>query len=91
MHVPADKHCKLDAKAIEVTFIEYEPGSKGYRLWDKRTRSVHLSRDVTFDKSSFPSLQGAEPHPTPMSPPHTIIIPFYPVDADPHPVPPQPP
>jgi Reverse transcriptase (RNA-dependent DNA polymerase) len=65
MHVPADKRCKLDAKAIEVTFIGYEPGSKGYRLWDKHTRSVHLSQDVTFDESSFPSLSGGEPRPAP--------------------------
>ena len=54
MHVPADKRRKLDAKAVEVTFIGYESGSKGYRLWNKRTHSVHLSRDVTFDESSFP-------------------------------------
>jgi transposase InsO family protein len=63
MHVPADKRRKLDAKATEVTFIGYEPGSKGYRLWDKHTRSVHLSRDVTFDESSFPALSGVEPRP----------------------------
>ena len=66
MHVPADKRHKLDAKAIEVTFIGYESGSKGYRLWDKRTHSVHLSRDVTFDESSFPSLSGDEPSPAPI-------------------------
>ena len=30
VHVPADKHCKLDAKAIEVTLVGYNPGSKGY-------------------------------------------------------------
>ena len=65
MHVPADKRRKLDAKATEVTFIGYEPGSKGYRLWDKHTHSVHLSRDVTFDESSFPSLMGDESRPTP--------------------------
>jgi len=64
MHVPADKRRKLDSKSIATTFIGYEPGSKGYRLWDKNTRSVHLSRDVTFDESSFPSL-GDEPHPAP--------------------------
>jgi hypothetical protein len=63
MHVPADKQCKLDAKATEVTFVGYEPGSKGYRLWDKNTRSVHLSRDVTFDESSFPSRKGDETSP----------------------------
>ena len=59
-YVPADKHCKLDAKAIEVTFIGYEPGSKGYRLWDTYTHSIHLSQDVTFDKSSFPYLSGED-------------------------------
>ena len=65
MHVPADKRRKLDVKATEVTFIRYESGSKGYRLWDKRTHSIHLSQDVTFDESSFPALLGDEPRPTP--------------------------
>jgi hypothetical protein len=78
MHVPADKRRKLDAKAVKVTFIGYESGSKGYRLWDKNTRSVHLSRDVTFDESSFPSLPGAEPHPAP--------IPIVPATAIPNPI-----
>jgi len=55
MHVPADKRHKLDAKATEVTLVGYEPGSKGYQLWDKHTHSVKLSRDVTFDESCFPS------------------------------------
>ena len=32
MHVPADKQRKLDAKAIEVTLVGYEPGLKGYQL-----------------------------------------------------------
>src|SRR5712672_2871779 len=44
MHIPADKRRKLDAKAIEVTLVGYEPGSKGYRLWDKHTHSIKLSR-----------------------------------------------
>ena len=83
MHVPADKRRKLDAKAIEVTLVGYEPGSKGYRLWDKHTRSVKLSRDVTFDESCFPSRQGAETHPnTPYTPPP---ISFFPVLAAPNP------
>jgi hypothetical protein len=84
MHVPADKRRKLDAKAIEVTLVGYEPGSNGYRLWDKHTHSVKLSRDVTFDESCFPSRQGAETHPTP-SPPTPIPIPFFPVPAAPNP------
>src|SRR6266702_5834640 len=53
MHVPTDKHRKLDAKAVEVTLVGYEAGAKGYQLWDKHTHSLRLSRDVTFDESSF--------------------------------------
>src|SRR6267142_224944 len=75
MHVPADKWCKLDAKAALVTFVGYKPGSKGYQLWDKNTCSIHLSRDVTFNESSFPA-RDKETSPAPMS---QTIIPFYPV------------
>jgi len=80
MHVPADKWHKLDAKATLVTFVRYEPGSKGYQLWDKNTCSVHLSRDVTFDESSFPA-RDKETSPTFTS---QTIIPFYPVYAEPN-------
>ena len=73
MHVPADKWCKLDAKATEVMFVRYEPGSKGYRLWDKNTCSVHLSRDVTFNESSFPA-RSTETSSAPMS---QTVLPFY--------------
>ena len=73
MHVPADKRRKLDAKAIEVTLVGYEPDSKGYKLWDRSTHSVRLSRDVTFDESSFPFHQGFKTNPTPMPvTPHTV-------------------
>jgi hypothetical protein len=68
MHVPDDKRHALDVKAIEMMLVGYEPGSKGYRLWDKHTHSLRLSRDVTFDKSMFPSRQGAEPRPALLSP-----------------------
>jgi hypothetical protein len=65
MHIPADKHRKLDVKAIEVTLVGFEPGSKGYQLWDKQTHSMKLSRDVTFDESSFPSQKDVETSPAP--------------------------
>ena len=55
-----DDRNKLYPKAIKATFIGYEPGSKGYRLWDKCTRSVRLSRDVKFDKDQFPSRKSNE-------------------------------
>ena len=37
-----------------MTFIGYEPGSKGYQFWDKESRSVVISCDVKFDESKFP-------------------------------------
>jgi hypothetical protein len=78
----------LDAKAVSVVFVGYEPGSKGYRLWDKSTCSVHLSRDVTFDESSFPA-KSIETKPLThqgltASPPY-IPTPFYQASAEPDP------
>jgi hypothetical protein len=64
MHIPKDERKKLDEKSIMTTLIGYESGSKGYRLWDKQMCSVKLSRYVTFDESSFPSLQTDEPQST---------------------------
>jgi len=37
VHVPEDKQKKLDLKAIEMMLIGYEPGSKGYQLWNSTT------------------------------------------------------
>ena len=48
------KRRKLNPKSREMTFISYEPGSKGYQFWDKDSRSVVISRDVKFDESRFP-------------------------------------
>jgi hypothetical protein len=75
MHVPTDKHCKLDVKAIEVMLVGFEPDAKGYQLWDKQTHSVRLSRDVMFDESSFPSQKGVETHPAPIPPVPVIAAP----------------
>ena len=48
------KRRKLDLKSREMTFIGYEPGSKGYQFWDKDSQSVVISRDVKFNESKFP-------------------------------------
>ena len=48
------KRRKLDLKSREMTFIGYEPGSKGYQFWDKDSQFVVISRDVKFDESKFP-------------------------------------
>ena len=56
MHVQkAKREGKLDKKAVEMIFVGYEQGSKGYRFWNPATRSIVVSRDVTFDEESFPA------------------------------------
>ena len=37
-----------------MTFISYEPGSKGYQFWDKDSRSIVIFHGVKFNKSKFP-------------------------------------
>jgi hypothetical protein len=54
MHIMEDKRKKLNLRSVEMTLIGYEPGSKGYRLWNSTIRSIVLSHDVTFDERSFP-------------------------------------
>jgi len=70
VHTPDAKHKKLDPRSIEITLVGYEPGSKGYRLWNSTTRSIVLSHDVTFDERSFPFKKIS---PSPAPPPQPTI------------------
>src|SRR6266481_4817216 len=49
-------------------------GCKGYKLWDCQTRSVKLSRDVTFDESSFPSRKDSTAKAGPPQPATTLTL-----------------
>ncbi|CDO74894.1 hypothetical protein BN946_scf184988.g1, partial [Trametes cinnabarina] len=51
----AKREGKLDKKAVEMIFVGYEPGTKGYKFWNPATRSIVVSRDVIFDEESFPA------------------------------------
>ena len=56
VHILKDaRQNKLQPKAKVMVFVGYEPGSKGYKFWDKDSRSIVVSRDVTFDEKSFPN------------------------------------
>lgn len=48
MHIPDEKRRKLDEKAKKLTFVGYEDGTKGYRLLDRSTNKIYISRDVKF-------------------------------------------
>ena len=38
-----------------MTFIGYEPGSKGYQFWDADHQHIEISRDVKFNEILFPA------------------------------------
>ena len=86
VHVPEDKRRKLDPQAIKMVLVRYEPSSKGYWLWNRSTRAIVLSRDMTFDKPSFPFKADSMPPAPALEPlvpegPVTISVPVCEVDA----------
>ena len=52
-HVPDCSRQKLDKKADKLRFVGYCTNSKGYRLFDEKTRKLIKSRDVTFNETDF--------------------------------------
>ncbi|POM61253.1 hypothetical protein PHPALM_29758, partial [Phytophthora palmivora] len=50
---PKEKRLKWDPKAREGIFMGYEERSKAYRVYDIEAGQVVISRDVTFDESTF--------------------------------------
>ena len=46
--VPCEKGRKLDDRATKATFIGYDGMSKGYRITDRNSRRIIVSRDVVF-------------------------------------------
>ena len=51
--IPKNQRSKLDPKSKCIVFVGYDYVVKGYRLWDPTLRKIVISRDVTFDESSF--------------------------------------
>ena len=43
MHVPKEKHSKMDNKAEKCIFVSYKDGIKGYKLWNIVTRKLVYS------------------------------------------------
>uniref|UniRef100_A0AAV1VBB0 Polyprotein n=1 Tax=Peronospora matthiolae TaxID=2874970 RepID=A0AAV1VBB0_9STRA len=50
---PREKRLKWDPKAREGMFMGYEEASKAYRVYDIEAGQVVISRDITFDESTF--------------------------------------
>lgn len=49
--IPKEKRRKLEDKSLLLTFVGYSTESKGYRMLDKETNRITISRDVKFDEN----------------------------------------
>lgn len=52
-HIPDVKRDKLDEKAEKCILIGYSSQSKGYRVFNIKTRKVFVSRDVKVDEDAY--------------------------------------
>jgi hypothetical protein len=43
---------KLEDRGRKMIFIGYERGTKAYRAYDPIAKSIHVTRDVVFDKQA---------------------------------------
>lgn len=50
VHVPKAERKKLEPKSVRCIFVGYSATQKAYRFWDPCSRTVKISRDVTFDE-----------------------------------------
>ena len=48
MYIPEEDRKKLDEKGEELTFVGYSAESKAFRLLDKSSNKMKISRDVAF-------------------------------------------
>lgn len=52
MHVPDQLRKKLLPKSIKTIFVGYERNSTNYRLFDPESKTIKISRNVTFNENS---------------------------------------
>lgn len=53
VHIPKEKRKKLHRKSSEMIFIGYEAETKGFRCFNRFTKSITISRDVIFMSRTF--------------------------------------
>lgn len=51
VHVPNEKRGKLDDKSSACVLIGFSEESKGYRLYDPKTKKIVVSKDVVFEEN----------------------------------------
>ena len=70
--IPDADRQKLDAKSKEYIMVGYAETQKAYRLCDKTTRKIHISRDVVFEEDTTVSATHLEETGPPEQPTSSI-------------------
>ncbi|KAL0318763.1 UNVERIFIED_CONTAM: putative mitochondrial protein [Sesamum angustifolium] len=52
VHIPTEKRHKLEEKTEKGIFLGYSTQSKGYRIYNLKTKKLIISRDVEFDEDA---------------------------------------
>ncbi|KAL0311966.1 UNVERIFIED_CONTAM: Copia protein [Sesamum radiatum] len=53
VHIPTEKRHKLEEKTEKGIFFDYNTQSKGYRIYNLKTKKLIISRDVEFDEDAM--------------------------------------
>ncbi|KAK4380842.1 Retrovirus-related Pol polyprotein from transposon RE1 [Sesamum angolense] len=53
VHIPTEKRHKLEEKTENGIFLGYSTQSKGYRIYNLKTKKLIISRDVEFDEDAM--------------------------------------
>ena len=53
VHVPDGEQRKLDNKSKKMRSVGYNLTLRGYRLFDKMNRKLHIGRDVELHENDF--------------------------------------
>jgi len=69
VYTSKDQRKKWDPNSQAMIFVGYESGSKAYRLWNPKTRSIVISASVRFDETHFPRKLTQDPPVVAQSPP----------------------
>lgn len=62
-HIPKVRRKKWDPKSEDGVFVGYAAGSKGYRIYNPRTKKVFVSRDVVFINENSDEERSVVPEP----------------------------
>ncbi|KAL0334102.1 UNVERIFIED_CONTAM: Retrovirus-related Pol polyprotein from transposon TNT 1-94 [Sesamum angustifolium] len=53
VHIPIEKRHKLEEKTEKGIFLGYNTQSKGYRIYNLKTKKLIISRDIEFDEDAM--------------------------------------